>query len=335
MKKFFCMVLITALAVSAICARGAGDNAAAGEYTFKIGTAVTTTLCAAPIYIALEKGYFEAEGLKYERVNVGDGESMNLITNGQIDGTNNLVATLIQPLANGLPAKVPLAFHTGCIKVLVPIDSPIRTVADLKGKKIGAASPASSPTIIAKRYLANIGYKVEGDNADVEFIYQSAAELPLLIANGAVDAIGLNDPNAQIQENTGKFRTIINTATDDYLKDEFCCVVLVRTETVNAYPEETAKFIRAIQKASVWVQNNPEETARVLSEKNWIPGDPAVNGQILKTYDYRASVNQAQIALDRNARDLQKLGMVASDVDIAALVRNSFVALPGVPDTAQ
>jgi NitT/TauT family transport system substrate-binding protein len=333
MKKVFCMILTAALAVSIVCAKGSGDKAG-GEYTFRIGTAVTSTLCAAPIYIALENGYFEAEGLKYERINVGDGEAMNLLTNGQIDGINNLVATLIQPLANGLPVKVPLAFHTGCIKVLVPIDSPVRTVADLKGKKIGTASPASSPTIIAKRYLANIGYKVDGDNADVEFIYQSAAELPLLVANGVVDAIGLNDPNAQIQENTGKFRTIINTATDDYLAHEFCCVVAVRTETINAHPEESARFIRAIQKASVWVQNNPEEAARVLGEKNWVPGDIAVNAQILKTYDYRASVSQAQSALDRNARDLQKIGLLEADVDVAALVRNTFVALSGVPDTA-
>jgi NitT/TauT family transport system substrate-binding protein len=335
MKKVIVIVLGAVFVFCSVCGLFAGGaKEKSGEYVFKVGTAVTTTLCAAPFYIAIEKNYFEAEGLKWERVNVGDGEAMNLLTNGQIDGINNLVATLIQPLANGLPAKVPLAFHTGCVKVLVPKDSPIKTPADLKGKKIGAASPASSPTIIAKRYLANIGYQVDGDRPDVEFIYQSAAELPLLLKNGAVDAIGLNDPNAQIQENENGLRAIINTATDSYLRDEFCCVVALRADVVKNHPAESAKFIRAIQKASEYVQANPDETARLLGEKKWLPGDPAVNAQILKTYDYRASVSQALVALERNARDLQKIGLLAKDVDVEALVKNTFVALPGVPDTA-
>ncbi|MDR3356186.1 MAG: ABC transporter substrate-binding protein [Spirochaetaceae bacterium] len=332
MKKLSLLIVLVSLVFGAVFAKGSQDRENS-EYVFKVGYALNSTLCAAPFYIAIAKDYFAEEGLKWERVSIGDGEAMNLLTNGQIDATNNLLATMIQPLANGLDVQIPLALHTGCIKVLVPPGSAIRTPADLKGKTIGTASPASSPTIIAKRYLANLGLKVEGDNPDVEFIYQSAAELPLLLERGVVDAIGLNDPNAQIVENEGRGVPIINTATDDYLKNEFCCVVVVRTGTVKTHKAETAKFLRAIQKAAKFVQDNPDESARILADNNYVPGDPVVNGQILRTYDYRASVSQALPAIERNAGDLQKIGLLAPDVDVDALAKNTFVEVDGVPDS--
>jgi NitT/TauT family transport system substrate-binding protein len=334
MKKTVFVLLLACAVLTAAWAGGAKEKKAAdGGYTFKIGYGITVGLCAAPFYIAIEQNLFEAEGLKWERISVGDGESLNLLTTGQMDAGNNLLATLIQPLANGLDVKIPLALHTGCVKVLVSPGSPIKTVADLRGKKIGAASPASSGTIIAKRYLAHEGLRVDGANPDVEFIYQTNAELPLLLERGVVDAIALGDPTAQIIENEGKGRVVINSATDDYLHDEFCCVIAVRSEIIQKYPEETAKFLRAIQKAAYFVQEHPEETARLLGEKNLLAGDPEVNGQILATYDYRASVSQALPAIRRNARDLQALGLVAADVDVEALVNNTYIEVPGVPDS--
>jgi NitT/TauT family transport system substrate-binding protein len=336
MKTSCLIVFLAAVGIAGLFARGGADATHAdGEYAFRVGFGVTANLCAAPFYIAIDKGYFDEEGLTWERVNVGDGEAMNLLTSGQIDGIYNLLATLVQPLANGLDVQVPLALHTGCVKILVPKNSSLRTPADLKGKTIGTASVASSPTIIARRYLANIGLKVDGERPDVSFIYQSAAELPLLLQKGGiVDAIGLNDPAAQIAENAYGYRVLVNSATDGYLKDEFCCVVPVRRATIAAHPVESAKFIRAIQKASKYVQENPDETARILVERNFVPnGDVKVYAGILKTYSYRASVSQARVALDRNVRDLQKLGLVKADVDAAALVANTYIALPGVPDT--
>jgi NitT/TauT family transport system substrate-binding protein len=338
MKKGFTVIMLSVLVLAGAFAggtksTGTGGIKNEGNYTFKIGYSVTATLCAAPFYVAIANNYFSEEGLPWEKINVGDGESMNLLTTGRIDATNNLLATLIQPLANGLDVKIPLALHTGCIKILVSPDSPIKTVEDLRGKKIGTGSPASSPTIIAKRYLAHAGLKVEGANPDVEFLFQSTAELPLLLERGVVDAIGLNDPTAQIIENEGKGRAIANTATDDYLHDEFCCVIAVRSEIVQKYPQETAKFIRAVQKGAKFVQENPAEAARILAANNFVPGDPAVNAQVLATYDYRASVSQALPAIQRNARDLQALGLVSADVDVEALARNTFVEVPGVPDS--
>jgi NitT/TauT family transport system substrate-binding protein len=309
-------------------------TAATGEddYVFKIGISLNG-LCNAPSYVAIDKGYFDEEGLKWEKVNVGDGEAFNLLTNGNVDGLNTLMVGLIQPLTNGLPVQIPLAMHTGCIKILVRGDSGIKTFADLKGKKIGGGSPSATTVLFAKRYLAAKGFKVEGENADIEFIYQSGAELPLLLERGGVDAIGLTDPSAQISQDERGFRALIDMAVDEDYKDEFCCVIPVRSETIKSHPVATAKFLRALQKAAKFVQENPEETVQILANNKYVAGDPLMNAKILKTFSYRASVSQALPALTRNAKDMQRIGLIKADVDVDALIRDVYVEVPGVPDS--
>jgi NitT/TauT family transport system substrate-binding protein len=334
MKRIVCGVLLACVVLAGVSAKPARDqNVSDEDYKLVIGYPVEGGLCEAPFYIAIENGYFAEEGLKWERYNIEPGTAMALLTTGQIDVTNNLLATLIQPIANGLDVKIPLALHTGCVKVLVRPDSPIKGPLDLKGKKIGVPSLNSSTKVIPSRVLASLGLKIDGPNADVEWIIYPSAELPLALERGLVDAIGSGDPTATIIENQGKGRVIINNATDDNLKDEFCCVTPVRSETAARHPETVAKFIRAIQKASKWVQENPDETARIITEKKYIAGEVADNAQVLKTFNYRASVSQARVAIERNARELQQIGIVDKEVDINALVNNTFVALPGVPDS--
>jgi NitT/TauT family transport system substrate-binding protein len=331
MKKI--LAVLTGLAVLfAVSACNKKEAVSEDDYVFKIGLPLSG-LCDAPERIALENGYYDDEGLAWEIVQLGDGDAMNLLTNGSVDGLATLMIGLVQPLANGLPVQIPLAVHTGCIKTLVAGDSPIETAADLKGKKIGGASPAATTVLFAKRYLAGLGFKVDGENADVEFIYQNAAELPLLLERGIVDAIGLTDPAAQIAQDTMGFRAVIDNASSEGYKDEFCCVVTVRTETVRNHPEATAKFLRAVQKGAKFVYENPDQTARILFETKRAAGDPLVNARLLKAYNYRASVSQAQIALERNAKAMQDIGILSADVDVDKLVSNVFVAVPGVPDS--
>ncbi|MDR1971696.1 MAG: ABC transporter substrate-binding protein [Treponema sp.] len=334
MKKCFLVLLLAAVTLPGVYARGKTDSSVAEEdYVVKIGRGVTVGLCSAPFFIAQEKGFYEEEGLKWDEVQVDTGQTNLLLTTGQIDVTNNLLATLIQPLANGLEVKIPLGLHTGCVKVLVRPDSPIRGPADLKGKKIGTTGMAASGTVITQRYLAELGIGVSADNLEVEWVIYQSADLPLALERVQVDAIAQGDPTAHIIESEGKGRVIINSATDDYLKEEFCCVIVAGANFVKNYPQTAAKFVRAIQKAAAYVQNNPDETARLMAEKRYVAGDPEVNAAILKTYDYRSSVDGARIAIGRNTRDLQRIKLVGDDVDPDVLTRTTFIALEGVPDS--
>jgi NitT/TauT family transport system substrate-binding protein len=336
MKKIVVLVLCALLmgAVLGGCKKNAPPAAEQyDDYVIKIGVASTAGLCMAPFFIASEKGFYEAEGLKYEEIRIDSNLTHQLLTTGQIDVTNFLLSGLIQPLANGLDVKVPLGLHTGCIKVLADPSSAIQTATDLRGKRIGVAGLGAPPALITMRYLAQQGIRVSPDNSEVEWVVFPPGELPLALERKQVHAIALNDPAAYIVESAGKGRVIINTTTDAYLKDEICCIVEASSNVVEKHPEAIARFTRALQKAVAYVQANPDETARLMSEKKYVAGDPAVNAQVLKTYNYSASVSGAKTAILRNASDLQKIGLVSNSINVDALTNDTFVALPGVPDS--
>lgn len=300
------------------------------DYVLKI--AYGGSLCEAPLHMAIEKGFLDQEGLKYETIKVESSQSVDALSTKKVEASFSLLAKIIQPLENGLEVKIPLGVHTGCIKILVPTDSNITSIAQLKGKKIGVPGLGSSPAVIAQRVLANEGIGVTTKNLEVEFPVYTAADLPLALENGAVDAIAHSDPAASILVREGKAKVLFDSALDDYLKDEFCCVALVGNDLVKNYPDVAAKYIRAIQKGAKYVAEHPEETAQLQVDKKWVPGDPKANAEVLKTYNYIASVSAAEEAISRNVEDLQKIGLIKDDTDPAALTKNTFIHIEGVPD---
>jgi NitT/TauT family transport system substrate-binding protein len=135
-----------------------------------------------------------------------------------------------------------------------------------------------------------------------------------------------------IVEKEGRGRAIINTTIDDYLKDEFCCVIAASSAAVKNHPAVIAKVIRAVQKAALYTEQHPEETARLSIDQHYVVGNADINAEALHAYSYRASVNEAKIAIERNIRDLQRIGLVDKDLNVDAIVRSTFIALPGVED---
>ena len=289
------------------------------------------SLCEAPLHMAVEKGFFEEEGLKYELIKLAPGTAFDAIAANQIDACFGLLASLVQPLSNGLPIKITTGLHTGCDKVLVKPDSGITSPKDFIGKKVGVPSFTSSPYIYAKRVLADNGVDVTVQNSQVEFVVYSTADLPMALEKGAVDAIAMNDPTATIAALENNFIVIFDSAIDEPYKDQYCCSAYVRENIAREYPEIAAKYTRAMQKASAWVQENKEETARIQVENKWVAGDAQVNAEVLKTFYYIPSYSKAYEMFGLLADQLQKVGMLEADVDTRALQENSFVRLDNLP----
>ncbi|HOK42374.1 MAG TPA: hypothetical protein PLD49_01730 [Thermoclostridium caenicola] len=127
------------------------------------------------------------------------------------------------------------------------------------------------------------------------------------------------------------FTVIFDSAIDEPYKDQYCCSAYVRENIAREYPEIAAKYTRAMQKASAWVQENKDETARIQVENKWVAGDAKINAEVLKTFNYIPSYSQAYDMFGLLAEQLQKVGMLEADVDTKALQQNSFVKLDNIP----
>ena len=296
-------------------ASAAADSADSGATHLRL--IYSPSLCAAPMYIAIENGYFEDEGLDIEQVTVDAAHVSEAIGANQVDVGMGLIGKMLQPLENGLPIKFTTGIHTGCTKLLVPGDSDIKSVADLKGKKISVQNGSSA------------------QNMEVEFSVYSRNDLAQALQNGAVDAIALGDPAASIAAEQYGLTALIDTATDPEYKDEYCCAAFVTSKLAEENPKAAAAFTRAVQKASQWVQENPDETAKIITEKEYVSGDVDFCAQILKTYNYKPSVQGGYDALKQNAEELTQIGVLTEGTDATKFADNAYIFFDDVPDAPE
>ncbi len=137
----------------------------------------------------------------------------------------------------------------------------------------------------------------------------------------------LGDPTASIAEEQYGLTALIDTATDPEYKDEYCCAAFVTSKLAEENPKAAAAFTRAVQKASQWVQENPDETAKIIVDKQYVSGDVEFCAQILKTYDYKPSVQGGYDALKLNAEELSKIGVLKEGTDATASSRRQCLHL--------
>lgn len=288
--------------------------------------------CQVQTQIAYLLGFYEQEGLKegvdYEFVEAGGETGAVLLSTNKADVAIGLISGMLQPLDNGLEAKAISGLHTGCITIVTKQDSGINTTADLAGKVIGVTALSSSQHIAALRALSYEG--LSGD--DVEFVVYDADSIQQALLNGAVDAIGLGDYKAAIMGQEEGTKIIFDTSTDERLKDENCCVLFASNESIDRKPATLAKLVTAIQKASVWIEDNPELAAQIQVAQGYTVGDVNVNTELLKTYSYPTSLTSLKEAVYRNFDDAKVIGLLKEDTDKDQLAESSYLFLPGVQD---
>lgn len=295
------------------------------------------SLCLAPIQIAAANGYFEEEFKKadytYSFVEVDPGTAPELIAAGKADASATLSASNILPIQNGLNITFTGGLHTGCTKYFVKKGSPIKTVEDLKGKKIGVISQGDSATINIKRILAAKGFKVEGNGADIEILFFPQTDLPLALENGAIDVAGMHDPVAYKSQQAYGFETLIDTLTDGKFSTEYCCQAYVTTDLVRNKPEAAAAYTRAILKGAAFVQANPEETAKIQIANHFVEGDPELNGKILKILNYNPGIKNAKQTVANITNELKEIGLLDKEVNTSKFISEHFTILSGVPES--
>ena len=128
-------------------------------------------------------------------------------------------------------------------------------------------------------------------------------------------------------------RAIIDTTTDDEYKDEYCCLSFVTTNLAENYTDLAEKYTRAVMKAAKWIEENPEEAAKIQLEHDYVTGELEFNARILDSYNYNPTVSGGYDALVKSVNELQAIGIIRKETDAQALIDNSFVKLDGVEDT--
>ena len=337
MKKI--KLTVAALIMAEVLCAGftsCAEKKAESDFVFKIGTA-NSSLCPVPLHVAIDLGIFEDEfkkaGLNYEVIEINLMDATSLVVAGKIDATLGLAGSLLPQIDNGLEIKFLNGLHTGCTKFYVKADSPYETVADLRGKTVGLCGVQDSSTVVFQRKFNDYGYKAFGPEAEFKIAVYGLTDLPLALENGAVDAVGLHDPVGYLAERNYGFRKILDTTEDEKFSQEYCCMTFVSSEIAEKYPEHTKAFVRAMLKASAYVQAKPFEAAELQIKNGHVAGDVNSNAEMLETYNYTPSVGLAKKTLYDAIDQVVNMGIMKNVADKDSFVDAHFKAYDGVPDS--
>ncbi|MES0862081.1 ABC transporter substrate-binding protein [Ruegeria sp. SCPT10] len=213
-----------------------------------------------PIIVAQENGYFADEGLQVEIVPPADPSAPpRLVAAGQAELAVSYQPQLHLQIHEGLPLKrvgTLVATPLNCLLVLE--DGPIKSPADLKGKKIGF-SVAGVEEAVLTTVLGKYGVALD----DVELINVNFSLSPSLMT-GQVDAVigayrNFELNQMDIEGVPGTCFYIEEEGVPPY--DEL--IYVANPDTVDA--DMIARFLAATEKATQYIVNNPEKSWEIFA----------------------------------------------------------------------
>ena len=178
--------------------------------------------------------------------------------------------------ASGVPIKNFGATAPADVTFVADADSPINSLAELRGKKVGMSPAGSSVALMTAAVLsANYGFKT----GDYSLVPGNEARLAQFLLQKQIDAAALRSVTvAQLTELKTKR---LGTMVDEWHKltksdaMPYLGVGAVRTELIEHDPQTVAKFIVAVRNAIAWGSAHPDQVAAILQKSANLPAADA------------------------------------------------------------
>lgn len=249
---------------TALIAAIASAAPAAAETTLRVGwCAKTLSSAAAPYAIATKLGWYAKDGIKVEPVPLpGSTDCVKLVA------TKELPVSLpsAEPLAiirqQGVKAKFfYTAYQANIYGIAVPEESSVRSITDLKGKKIGVTSMASAGVIVARALAKQAGMNPDTDIRIV--VAGESAQTAALLASHQIEALSQFDTQYALAMNAGaKLRFLEHPEIKKFPSNGFVAL----EETLKDKRKELVALAKGYAMGSVFAIANPEAAIRILWE---------------------------------------------------------------------
>ncbi len=311
----------TAAAAAALCApalvRAQGVKIRIGYWPVAAGL---------PFYAAVDKGYFKEAGLDVEAIKfAGAQQVMEAMLSGRCDGSANGtgsgnlgVGEIASPGLFKIIATNPSNAKYVLDEFLVPKDSPITSIAQLKGKRV-ASGPGIQNKTLAMAVLERAG--APGTTVTELPIGQHVAAL----AAGQVDAVYTLEPTGTVGRLNGTTRVLEAGVIAKYILGDPMApwhggAATLTTEFIKAHPAETRKYIAAYARGIELVRTNPAEARKSLKGYTAIEG-PLTGEVPLASYMLYNEFKPADLAAFQKFFDLfTDKGVFEKKLDVGSLI---------------
>jgi NitT/TauT family transport system substrate-binding protein len=261
---------------------------------------------SAAIFVAKAKGMFEKYGLNIQLTQfAAGGPIMQQMGAGTLDLGFAGVPPVISAIDNGATVKIVASLQGNGSGIVVGKSSGIAKVADLKGKKIAVPSKGSIQDIMLRQLLKdnNINY-----DKDVTVSNMPVGQMPQAISAGSIDAAFTWEPYVSMTAMQDLGTVFLRS--EQIMRDHPCCCVATSTTMIQQYPDTLKAFFKALKEATDFVLNNPTETAQIISGKDFLNDEAAVEAAALPNIHFIAKPDEQYIAgTEKFALEMNNLGI--------------------------
>ena len=264
----------------------------------------------------LKKHGVDAEFVHFPDVNA----PLKALASGSIDlAFGAPVAGVFSVASEGVPVKIFAATQPADVAFVVPEGSPITSLEQLKGKKVGMSPAGSSVAVIGTTLLQENG----GIAANAfSLVGGNESRLAQFLAQKQVDAAALR--TLTVKQLPELKLTTITTYADEWKKLThsdalpYIGVGAVRSELIEKQPQTVAKVVAALRDTLDWGRSHPEEVVAILKAKASLPDDQARAYVSLWDRMNQIAFEQADIdTLKREHAVLLKSGSIKGRLDDA------------------
>lgn len=251
MKKAFTLFL-TLLVFLTLSGCGNQEKAPTRETKNTVSVAMLRLTSTAPLFIAMDKGYFAEENIKIKPEWFEAAHPIAVATaSGKVDvGATGITASLYNMAAMGQKLAIVAdkgreekSYHSSALLVSTDAyNSGVKTISDLKGKRIGITSKGSTFTYMLGQMLEKSGVSLD----EVTFVpLGKLSSVMATLKSNKIDACVLNEPNVTKVEKAGYGHLIspVSSVMRYQTSGIFFSPAFVKNEAINQ------GFLRAYNKA--------------------------------------------------------------------------------------
>jgi len=277
-----------------------------------------------PWAVGIDGGYFKRAGVDITGVisGAGGGTSVRNVIASNLGYGEVVLSAAIAAIQEGQDIKVVNigARSVADIVMVVKPDSPIKTLKDLAGKKIGFSNPKSLSEIVAIMTVEKAGLKPE----EVQRVALGSLGGALTaLEKGAVDmAVGLQ---VVWRQRSDKLRVVLDAGKD--LPPMVQAVGIATGDLMRKNPDKLRAIIAARREAVRFMNAKPREAAKML-EKHFDKVSPDVLANVTESLVKDGYWSEGRIEMDRMenmARGLKLVGELKGEIDWSKVVDKSFL----------
>ena len=235
-----------------------------------------------PLTIAEQLGYFKDEGLDLTIVDfAGGSRALAAVVGGSADVVSGAFEHTVNMQFKGQPMRA-FVLQGAAPQIVLGINPKtmpnFKSVADLKGKKIGVTAPGSSTNVMANYVLAKAGLKP----SDVSFIGVGASSGAVAaMRSGQIDAMSNLDPVITLLQRSGDLKIVADTRIVAESERIFGgampggCLYAPQP-FIDKNPNTVQAMANAMVRANKWIQRaGPGDIIKVVPE-SYLLGDRAI-----------------------------------------------------------